>query len=121
VPNHALDSHPAAVASILAESRVVPFLDAGVNCAGLAPGVVWEQPGRELPTAGELADKASLEEHHSDLARVSKYTEATLGRPELNPRIRQVVVSESRITAVHEFLASLPRRLRSAEAVHRDH
>jgi hypothetical protein len=79
VPNHALDSHLAAVASILAESRVVPFLDAGVNCAGRAPGVVWEEPGRELPTGGELADKASLEEHHSDLARVSRYvTDADL-------------------------------------------
>jgi hypothetical protein len=120
VSDPALDSHLDAVVSILAEGRVVPFLGAGVNCAGRAAGMVWEEPGAELPSGSELATwlarKAGLREHHGDLVRVSQYAETTLGRRELDHRVRQAVVSEARITPVHEFLAGLPRRLASAAA-----
>jgi hypothetical protein len=116
--DHALDSHLDAVVPILAEGRVVPFLGAGVNCTGRRPGLVWDEPGEELPTATELASwlagKAGLRGNDRDLVHVSQYAEAALGRRELDHRLRQAVGSEARITAVHEFLARLPRRLRSA-------
>lgn len=71
----ALDSHFAAVVPILAEGRVVPFLGAGVNCAGRAPGTIWAEGGGELPDGKELARglaaKVGFRGHDDDLLRVS--------------------------------------------------
>jgi SIR2-like domain len=120
VPNQLLGPHYDAVVPIVAEGRVVPFLGAGVNCAGRAPGAVWKEPGAELPNgrelAGWLAHKVGLGEQQWDLVRVSQYMETTLGPGELYLRVRQALNYEARITPVHEFLAALPRRLRAASA-----
>jgi hypothetical protein len=57
---------------------------------------------------------AGLEEPEGDLLRVSQYMETCLGKAELYLRLRQVFEREPTPTAIHDFLASLPGRLRAA-------
>jgi SIR2-like protein len=117
--NTGLDPHYAAVVPILAEGRVVPFLGAGVNRAGRAPDTVWREGSSDLPDGRELARwlaaKVGFSEDEDDLPRVAQYTETTLGDGELYHRLHQVFDSDPAPTRVHDFLASLPRRLRCAQ------
>ncbi len=121
-PDPGLNSHFDAAVPILAESRVVPFLGAGVNCAGRNPGAKWSEGGDDLPDAWELArwlaDKAGISGHEADLLRIAQILETLLGRGELHHRLHQVFEPEPRPTAIHKLLAGLPARLRSAQQKH---
>jgi hypothetical protein len=120
----AFDAHYKQVIPILAEGRVVPFLGAGVNCAGRARNGDWSECETDLPDARELAKwlaqwlvrQTELDGVSMDLVRVSQYLEDMLGRGELQHRLRQVLAREAAPTCVHRFLAELPGRLRRAKA-----
>jgi SIR2-like protein len=119
-----LDSHFAALVPILAEGRVVPFLGAGANLAGRAPGTRWSPSGHEIPSGAELAEhlgaRAGLATPERNLPRVAQYAEARLGRGEVEYQVREAVDCELSRKPVHDFLAGLPRRLRSARERHPD-
>jgi hypothetical protein len=114
-----LQSHHEAVAPILAEARVVPFLGAGVN---LTPGEGWSPGGQRLPSGTELArwlaGMGGFDRDTNDLSRVSQWFATSLGRGELYRRLRQVFTPVPAPTAVHRFLAEVPARLRAAQASH---
>jgi hypothetical protein len=114
-----LQSHHDAVAPILAEARVVPFLGAGVN---LEPGVTWRLGGHGLPSGVELARWLAriggFDSTTTDLSRVSQWFAMSLGRGELYRRLRQVFTPVPVPTPVHRFLAEIPGRLRAAQTAH---
>lgn len=112
------------VLPLLTEGRVVPFLGAGVNlCSRQPPRYIHGQnlpDGREL--ARLLADRFKYPEPDAgDLLRVAQYVEVALGRDDLDQKLREVFRADYPTTRVHQFLATLPARLRAkgyAEGAH---
>jgi hypothetical protein len=112
-----LDAHFEMLAHAFAKGRVVPLLGAGVNLCGHPPSDVWDRrflpDGRQL--ARELATLAPLPKSESDttdLIQVSQWVSVMAGTGPLYAQLRDVFEPEYAPTIVHEYLASLPTRLR---------
>lgn len=116
-----LNAHYGRVLRDLVENRVVPLLGAGVNLSERAPDESWGV-GVNLPSGSELAAYLAKifyypEERLSlDLLRVSQYAAATNGTGPLYDELRQLFHQDYRPTRVHEFFATLPRRLEPLRA-----
>jgi SIR2-like domain len=119
-----LSAHYGAVVRDLVENRVVPLLGAGVNLCDRAPGTPWSR-GKDLPSGWELADYLADRFYYPkatapvELLRVSQYAAVNDGTGLLYDELRKLFVGEYEPTRVHEFFASLPKRvaaLREADA-----
>jgi hypothetical protein len=130
-----LDEHYATVARYLAQGRVIPFLGAGVNLCGRPEGVSWQ--GCYLPSGRELSSylaenlgyplskrtlkcpvcssEISLSEtkEQEDLVRVSQYLAVRDGSAPLYLELHSLLDNDYPITALHQFLATLPAALRA--------
>ena len=123
-----LIDHYGMVLDSLADGLVVPFLGAGVNLCGRPRDPV--DPEKFVPWKGEfLPSGRELTEHLCekfryprgpkeipDLVRVSQYAVMTMGVARLYSALRDVLKKKDfPITAVHRFLASVPRVMREAK------
>jgi class 3 adenylate cyclase len=100
------------VSGLIADGFVVPFLGAGASLCDRPPGAEWE-PGRYLPSGGELArllaDRSRYPDaKDGDLLRVSQYVDAILGEGRLYGYLRSVFNADYPPNSLHRFLASLP-------------
>jgi SIR2-like domain len=112
------DRHLSLVSELLAEGAVVPFLGAGANMCDRPDDARWE-PGRFLPSGGELADALASRSRYpspgdADLLRVSQYVNAILGEGRLYSYLRAVFDADYPPGSLHRVLASLPRLLRES-------
>jgi hypothetical protein len=111
-----LNAHYGAVVRDLVESRVVPLLGAGVNLCDRPPGAAWSR-GEDLPSGGELAAYLADRFYYPrgagdvELLRVSQYVAVNDGTGSLYAELRKLFHADYEPTRVHEFFASLPRRL----------
>jgi hypothetical protein len=116
-----LDAHYGRVVRALVENRVVPLLGAGVNLSQRVPGASW-RIGEDLPSGSELAEYLADaffypgQELRSDLLRVSQYAAATDGTGPLYDELRNLFHRDYKPTMVHEFFATLPKRLEPIRA-----
>ena len=123
-----LDAHCTMVARAIAEGKVVPFLGAGANLFGRPDEFKWT-PGQpeHLPSGAELAAYLAetfgypLKEScttscvchlEPDLLNVSQYAAQMAGLGWLYDALHDVFALDYPPTAVHRFLAGLPRLLR---------
>jgi hypothetical protein len=109
-----LAEHYDYVAAALGYGAVVPLLGAGANLCD--PGREGWELGRNLPSGGELSQYLVNRYGYPggdthDLLRVSQYAEAKRGDGTLYDALHVVFTASYGYTVVHEFLASLPRRL----------
>lgn len=120
-----LEEHYRLVLLAMRKGRVVPFLGAGVNLCGrprdLAdPTKFVPWAGKYLPSGGELTEHlvntyCYPKGEPLDLLRVSQFVAVTSGTGPLYQELRQLLVKgEPPITAVHHFLAGLPKAMRDA-------
>ena len=102
----------------MTRGQVVPFLGAGVNLCERPAGTPWEAGREFLPNAEELSKHLARElpvplEDVGNLNRVCEYA-AVIG-PGIGPlyfQLRRVFDADYAPTAVHRFLAALPKELR---------
>ncbi len=105
------------IARLLLRSKVVPVLGAGVN--------LWKRPppsferGTHLPSGQELADELArylgdVTIDSRDLARVSQYVVALLGKGPLYEELHDIFDANSPPTCLPRFLARLSRYTREA-------
>jgi class 3 adenylate cyclase len=104
------------VAGLISDGLVVPFLGAGTTLCDRPPEAAWE-PGRYLPSGGELARLLAERARYpdpadGDLLRISQYVDAMLGAGRLYGYLRSVFNVDYPPNSLHRFLASLPRLLR---------
>jgi class 3 adenylate cyclase len=104
------------VAGLIADGLVVPFLGAGATLCDRPPEAGWE-PGRYLPSGGELARLLAERSRYpdpadGDLLRISQYVDAMLGAGRLYGYLRSVFNVDYPPNSLHRFLASLPPLLR---------
>jgi class 3 adenylate cyclase len=104
------------VAGLIADGLVVPFLGAGATLCDRPPEAGWE-PGRYLPSGGELASLLAERSRYpdpagGDLLRISQYVDAMLGSGRLYGYLRSVFNVDYPPNSLHRFLASLPPLLR---------
>jgi uncharacterized protein (DUF1778 family) len=115
-----LDAHLGAILSALMNGELVPFLGAGANLVDRKQGAVFDPKVREnLPTgaelAGYLAAQYKLEgqiRRADDLVRVAERIKLQQGEMAVYNRLSDLLDADYPLTSLHEFLASLPRRLR---------
>ena len=110
------ERHLSVVAELLADGEVVPFLGAGANLCDRPSATAWE-PGRFLPSGGELATALATRSRYpdadaDDLLRISQYVDATLGEKQLYRYLHAVFAADYPPTSLHELLARLPAILR---------
>jgi SIR2-like domain len=110
------DRHYSLVAKRLADGDVIPFLGAGANLCDRPDESSWE-PGRFLPSGGELArvlaegsEYPDLDDH--DLLRVSQYVDAVLGERDLYRSLHAVFDADYPPSSLHRLLARLPALIR---------
>jgi hypothetical protein len=111
-----LDDETPLIARQMARGKVIPFLGAGANLAAAA-GADWAR-GERLPSGAELADHLAARYPKAraggrDLLRVAQYVATLAGTDLLYDDLHDVFSVACRPTAVHEFLATLPARLRA--------
>jgi hypothetical protein len=109
-----LESHYDAVVEALQTGKVNPFLGAGVNLCGRPEGMAWKAEqylpdGREL--ARHLAGKRYPEVRTESLVRVSQYYAVNEKIGPLRDKLHNLFAPQYPPTAVHNFLAKLPRTL----------
>jgi hypothetical protein len=98
---------------------VTPFLGAGANLLRLDPAFEWTPDQDEyLPSAAELADHlaASFEFPKSEarqLVRVAQLAHVAIGDDDLYQQLRAVFVRNYPPTALHRYLARLPKALQA--------
>ncbi|HWT25048.1 MAG TPA: SIR2 family protein [Solirubrobacteraceae bacterium] len=114
------DNHYWLVASRLLAGRVVPFLGAGANLCGRPQGVRFQR-GQYLPSGSELAEVLARRSRYPvaddlDLLRVSQYVGAVLGEGALYEYLHNTFDADYPPTALHRFLADMPRLLRERDA-----
>lgn len=113
----ALGSHLAIVAKALLEGRVVPLLGAGANLCDRGDGESFEI-GKSLPSGGELATYLAgaygYPYEDRDLVRVSQYIAVEAGEAHLYKELRELFVHSYAPSALHRFLASVPRAIRES-------
>jgi SIR2-like protein len=109
-----------AIASLLQEGKVVPFLGAGINsCLRRSENDEWKISSPFLPRGDELsqylADMSrfpSSDRHDScDLAKVSSYYVEALGRDPLRECLTTVFSRNLGPSTIHRYLASIERPL----------
>jgi class 3 adenylate cyclase len=110
------DRHYWLVAGLISDGVVVPFLGAGASLCDRPPEAGWE-PGRYLPSGGELAQLLAERSRYpdqddGDLLRISQYVDAILGEGRLYGYLRSVFNVDYPPNKLHRFLASLPPFLR---------
>jgi SIR2-like domain len=108
--------HLKLVARRLADGRVVPFLGAGVNLCDRPAGAPW-QSGKYLPNGAELANQLASDYGYppgelQELVRVSQYVSTVVGSGPLYVSLRSVLDVDYPPTSLHQFLATLPARMR---------
>jgi len=123
----ALDEHYWEIVQEMAEGRVVPLLGAGVNLCGRSEKTDWKRDGSSfLPSGGELGGFLARyfrypEGETPDLLRISQYAKVRRGgNGVLYKELREIFDTDYEPTAVHTFLAGLPKILKSkgCEAPH---
>lgn len=110
----ALTRHFQHVSRLLIDGRVVPFLGAGANMCGRAPGQAWPDDPRFLPSAAELSTHLRSNWHGCDeteLARVAQWVLEMGGSGELFNLLHEVFNRDYPPTPLHAFLAELPSLL----------
>jgi len=110
------DRHYWLVSGLFADGLIVPFLGAGASLCDRPEGSGWE-PGRYLPSGGELAQLLAERSRYpdpkdGDLLRISQYVDAILGEGRLYGYLRSVFNADYPPNSLHRFLASLPRFFR---------
>jgi SIR2-like domain len=115
VVSNDLLEHCRMVALALGDGDVVPFLGAGVNLCGRPKDELWKQ-GEYLPSASELAEYLAKRCGYpladvDNLVRVSQYQATMQGGGPLYKRLREIFNADYQPTALHEFLARLPKTL----------
>ena len=116
-----LNAHYGRVVRDLAENRVVPLLGAGVNLSERADEEEW-RIGENLPSGSELAEYLAgifyYPSPHAtlDLLRVSQYAASTDGTGLLYDELRRLFHGDYPPTRVHEFFATLRKRLEPLRA-----
>jgi len=111
-----LEAHYGAVVRDLNEGRVVPLLGAGVNLSDREPDGAWNR-GQNLPSGGELANYLAERFYYPrgagevELLRVSQYVAVNDGTGPLYDELRKLFHADYEPTPVHDFFASLPKRL----------
>jgi hypothetical protein len=111
-------SHWSVLLPRLLEGKVVLFLGAGINVFVRPSGKPWSV-GDYLPTGAELARHlADLVSYtgtdREDLLRVSQYMTLYQGSASLYDELRQLLNADYPTTPLHEFIATLPARMREA-------
>jgi hypothetical protein len=112
-----LDQHYRLIVKALTEGRVVPLLGAGVNLCDRPDEGAW-QPGRSLPSGGELATYLAEKFDYPpkeimDLLRVSQYGSVMEGPAVLYERLRKLFDADYPSNSLHQLLATLPSALRN--------
>jgi SIR2-like domain len=114
-----LARHYRLVVGEMLAGRVIPFLGAGANLCGRPEELTW-QPGQFdwLPNGPELSGYlASLFDYEGanpdDLVRVSQYVTLIAGAYPLYEELRRLFDGDYPPTALHRFLAEIPRLMRS--------
>ena len=102
------------VARAFVNGWIVPFLGAGANLCGRQG--TWKRPGNTLPSGKELARYLARECDYpnadsENLVRVTQYQATMEGAAPLYRRLRDVFVNDYEPSALHRFLAQLPRSL----------
>ena len=111
-----LNTHYGAVVRDLVENRVVPLLGAGVNLCDRLPGAAWSR-GDDLPSGGELADYLAdrlLLPEGLETSTCCASRSTSLSREGTGPlyaELRKLFDADYEPTRVHDFFASLPKRL----------
>jgi hypothetical protein len=114
-----LESHFRVVVKALQDGKLIPFLGAGVNLCGRPSTTTFdpEHPvclpsGKEL--ARYLADGVAYPDGAAfDLIRVAQFVDTVAGSGQLYTELHKVFDADYPPTAVHEFLAQIPGRLRA--------
>ena len=98
---------------MIGQGSVVPLLGSRVNASDRHGA--WEDGRGYLPDDAELAtmlaQRFDLDAAPLDLAEVAQYVYVTEGKPLLCQSLKQIFGVDSEPSAVHRFLARLPRRL----------
>jgi hypothetical protein len=105
-----------AIARLLKQGLVVPFLGAGVNFGQRPAGADWnDEAPTFLPSGAELsrflADESSFPSQDSrereDLAKVASYYAETVARRDLRDSLREIFDGLFAPCAIHTFLAKV--------------
>lgn len=112
-----LAGHVSDVVHWMTKKRVTPFLGAGVNLADRPAGVSFEI-GKYLPNGGELARSLAEKFEYpfadkDNLLRVSWYATFRKDQAALYDYLQDVFAHSYTPSSVHEFLATLPGKLKA--------
>ncbi len=107
-----------AIVEGIADGQVIPFLGAGFNLADRPEGAVWEaSKSTFLPSGYELACHLAARYKYPlqdrDLARICQFIVEVRGLAPLYEYLRTLFQVPCQLTSAHQFLASLPGRLRA--------
>jgi hypothetical protein len=102
----------------LSDGKVVPLLGAGFNLADRPDGVVWQATKSGfLPSGNELACHLAARYQYPfpdrDLARICQFVVEVRGLAPLYDYLRTLFEAPCKPTQAHQFLASLPGKLRA--------
>jgi hypothetical protein len=122
ISSQTLSHHCRSVAHEMRAGRVIPFLGAGANLCGRPEELAW-RPGQFdwLPSGKELSNYlarmfAYEGRNEDDLVRVSQYVTLTVGALPLYEELRHLFDGDYPPTALHHFLAEMPKILRRQRA-----
>jgi hypothetical protein len=111
------EEHFKNVIRFLLDGTLVPFLGLDINLYGREFVKDWK-PGQHLPGRGELTDYLAKQfdypsDQEADLGGVSQYAAiVNKGTGELYQELKEIFSRSYEPTALHEFLANLPKLLR---------
>ncbi|MDL1896352.1 hypothetical protein FBQ82_08775 [Anaerolineae bacterium CFX7] len=110
--------HFETVARALSENSVVPFLGPNVNLVGRPPDKAWQFGQSDfLPVGSEVAEHLARvfdypPHEPRDLVRVSQFVAVKSGIGPLYDELRKIYKTDYPPTALHQFFAALPARMR---------
>ena len=113
-------THFKCVIEALEKGRLIPFLGAGVNLCNRPTSYDWSQPWTPesglLPSGQELANYFASKYSYQgtdqgNLLRVTQFVAFHEGPTGVDEELQKILDQDYPLTPVHEFLASLPRRL----------
>jgi hypothetical protein len=115
------EGHFDIVTKALKKGWLIPFLGAGVNLCDRPPNYDSSQPWRPesglLPSGAELSRYLAGEFHYqgadpSNLLRVTQFITCMGGERYVDDELQKILDQDYPLTPVHEFFATVPRRLR---------